>query len=66
MSLPILLEWTEQTPPDLLQLHWEGDIIIGNDVWMGRNSIIMPGVEIGDGAIIGHILWLQRMLNLTV
>ncbi|MBE7053785.1 MAG: CatB-related O-acetyltransferase [Ruminococcaceae bacterium] len=26
---------------------------IGNDVWIGQRAIIMPGVEIGDGAIIG-------------
>ncbi|MEG0371909.1 MAG: CatB-related O-acetyltransferase, partial [Clostridium sp.] len=27
--------------------------IIGNDVWIGQNAIIMPGVKIGDGVIIG-------------
>lgn len=27
-------------------------LIIGNDVWIGRRSVIMPGVKIGDGAII--------------
>lgn len=31
----------------------KGDIIIGNDVWIGYEAIIMPGVTIGDGAIIG-------------
>lgn len=31
----------------------KGDIIIGNDVWIGYNSIILAGVIIGDGAIIG-------------
>lgn len=30
----------------------KGDIIIGNDVWLGYNSTIMAGVKIGDGAII--------------
>ncbi len=30
-----------------------GDTIIGNDVWIGREAVIMPGVEVGDGAIIG-------------
>jgi len=29
-----------------------GDIVIGNDVWIGYDSIIMSGVKIGDGAII--------------
>lgn len=30
-----------------------GDTVIGNDVWIGSEAIIMPGVRIGDGAIIG-------------
>lgn len=30
-----------------------GDIVIGNDVWIGYDAVIMSGVEIGDGAIIG-------------
>lgn len=30
----------------------KGDTIIGNDVWIGHNATIMPGVKIGDGAII--------------
>lgn len=44
--------WAENTPPHLEQLPFKGDIIVGNDVWIGRNSVIMPGVKIGDGAII--------------
>ena len=31
----------------------KGDTVIGNDVWIGYNATIMPGVAIGDGAIIG-------------
>lgn len=30
-----------------------GDIVVGNDVWFGYDSLIMPGVKIGHGAIIG-------------
>ncbi|WP_427788933.1 type B chloramphenicol O-acetyltransferase [Brevundimonas diminuta] len=30
-----------------------GDTVIGNDVWIGSEAIIMPGVKIGDGAVIG-------------
>lgn len=30
-----------------------GDMVIGNDVWIGRDAVLMPGVRIGDGAIIG-------------
>jgi acetyltransferase-like isoleucine patch superfamily enzyme len=31
----------------------KGNIIVGNDVWIGYGSIILSGVEIGDGAVIG-------------
>ncbi|MBU3133717.1 CatB-related O-acetyltransferase [Clostridium gasigenes] len=31
----------------------KGDIVIGNDVWIGFEAVIMSGVHIGDGAIIG-------------
>lgn len=31
----------------------KGDTIIGNDVWIGYKAVIMPGVTVGDGAIIG-------------
>ena len=30
----------------------KGDTVIGNDVWIGMEAVIMPGVTIGDGAII--------------
>lgn len=37
-----------------LNQNWpfKGDTVIGNDVWIGYESVIMPGVKIGDGAII--------------
>lgn len=44
--------WAERTPPHLDQLPHKGDIVIGNDVWIGRESVILPGVTVGDGAII--------------
>ena len=31
----------------------KGDIVIGNDVWIGYEAVIMSGVRIGDGAVIG-------------
>ncbi|WP_260926815.1 acyltransferase [Novosphingobium sp. 9] len=31
----------------------EADIIIGRDVWLGTRAIVLPGVTIGDGAVIG-------------
>lgn len=44
--------WAAQAPPHLDQLPRKGDIVVGNDVWIGRESVILPGVHIGDGAII--------------
>ena len=34
-------------------LETRGDVTIGNDVWIGINTIILSGVTIGDGAVIG-------------
>jgi virginiamycin A acetyltransferase len=31
----------------------KGDTIIGNDVWLGNSVTVMPGVKIGDGAVVG-------------
>lgn len=33
-------------------LPLKGDTVVGNDVWIGLDATIMPGVKIGDGAII--------------
>lgn len=42
----------ETAPISLDDLPIKGDTIIGNDVWIGQNVTFMPGVKIGDGAII--------------
>jgi virginiamycin A acetyltransferase len=34
------------------ELPYKGDTVIGNDVWIGFDSVIMPGVKIGHGAVI--------------
>ena len=31
----------------------KGDIVIGNDVWIGYDAVILAGVTVGDGAVIG-------------
>ena len=31
----------------------KGDIVVGNDVWIGYEAVILSGVTIGDGAVIG-------------
>lgn len=38
--------------PMVYQDRTEKDILIGNDVWVGANSIITSGVKIGDGVIV--------------
>ena len=43
----------EQAIPSASEMPLKGDTIIGNDVWIGQNATILPGVHIGDGAIIG-------------
>ncbi|MDZ8118865.1 Vat family streptogramin A O-acetyltransferase [Pontiella agarivorans] len=42
----------EEAQPEPGDLPYKGDTVIGNDVWIGYDSLIMPGVTIGDGAII--------------
>lgn len=43
----------EKSTPTLDELPLKGDTVVGNDVWIGQNVTVMPGVHIGDGAIIG-------------
>lgn len=31
---------------------YRGDTVVGNDVWIGQDAVVMPGVRIGDGAIV--------------
>lgn len=43
--------WEKVMPrPD--ELPFKGDTVVGNDVWIGYDSLIMPGVRIGNGAIV--------------
>ena len=43
--------WEHSTPqPE--EYPFKGDTVVGNDVWIGYKSVIMPGVSIGDGAIV--------------
>ena len=47
------LEGWDMEPPSLDDLPIKGDTVIGNDVWIGQDAVILPGVHVGDGAIIG-------------
>jgi virginiamycin A acetyltransferase len=42
----------ERVMPQMHELPFKGDTVIGNDVWIGYDALVMPGVRIGDGAII--------------
>jgi len=42
----------EKVTPKSNELPYKGDTIIHNDVWIGYDSLIMPGVEIGNGSIV--------------
>ena len=48
-----IFEGWDMELPSLRDLPIKGNTIIGNDVWIGQNATILPGVQIGDGAIIG-------------
>lgn len=41
--------WEQEEP---LKRQTKGNTVVGNDVWIGYESVIMPGVRIGDGAIV--------------
>ena len=42
----------EKVAPQVGELPYKGDTVIGNDVWIGYKAVMMPGVQVGDGAII--------------
>ncbi len=48
-------EWELPTDVGSIAQAWDnhGDIVVGNDVWIGYEAVILSGVTIGDGAIIG-------------
>ena len=47
------LEGWDTEAPKAEDMPYKGDTVVGNDVWIGENAVILPGVHIGDGAIIG-------------
>jgi virginiamycin A acetyltransferase len=42
----------ETATPQPGDLPYKGDTVIGNDVWIGYEVVVMPGVKVGDGAIV--------------
>jgi acetyltransferase-like isoleucine patch superfamily enzyme len=49
---PIRFNWPTADPHKETTCG-KGHVIVGNDVWIGRNATILSGVTIGDGAVIG-------------
>lgn len=43
--------WEKTPPPDDAK-SFKGDTVVGNDVWIGYEALLMPGVKIGNGAIV--------------
>ncbi|QFZ22697.1 CatB-related O-acetyltransferase [Saccharothrix syringae] len=44
--------WQDRTLDLVTGIGTRGDTVVGNDVWFGYDSLVMPGVSIGDGAIV--------------
>ncbi len=42
----------ETAMPSPEAFPYKGDTVVGHDVWIGYDALIMPGVRIGDGAIV--------------
>lgn len=45
--------WSDKTLDVFMQIGQPGGTASGNDVWVGREVTILPGITIGDGAVIG-------------
>ncbi len=45
-------EWAERTLDLVTSMPSRGDTVVGNDVWFGYRATVLPGVRIGDGAIV--------------
>jgi maltose O-acetyltransferase len=45
--------WSDPSLPIVVQGHRLAHTVIGDDVWIGANAVIMPGVHVADGTVIG-------------
>lgn len=44
--------WEQGFDVDTWMRENRGDTVVGNDVWIGMEAVVLPGVHIGDGAIV--------------
>ena len=42
----------ERVMPSMAAFPFKGNTVVGSDVWIGYDTLVMPGVNIGDGAIV--------------
>lgn len=49
---PIFAQGWESAMDQLINLPSKGDTVIGHDVWLGYDAMILPGVTVGDGAVV--------------
>lgn len=52
-TFPLFGEWGIDKSEITSAWDNKGDIVIGNDVWIGYEAVILAGVHVGDGAVIG-------------
>lgn len=45
--------WEKGFDPETWSREVRGDTIVGHDVWIGMKAVVLPGINIGSGAIIG-------------
>lgn len=45
-------DW-QQAAPEAIGEAWRGDTVVGDDVWIGYEATLLPGVTIGPGAVVG-------------
>lgn len=45
--------WTDPNVPIVFQGHRSEPVVIGDDVWIGANAVILPGVTLGTGTVVG-------------
>jgi virginiamycin A acetyltransferase len=45
-------DWRAAWDDGSVEAGFRGDTVVGNDVWFGMEAMVMPGVTVGDGAIV--------------
>ena len=48
-------DWAQRTLDLLQAIPSRGDTVVGHDVWLGYEAVVMPGVHIGHGAIVAAV-----------